>query len=184
MLAKKRVLFGAGWFLLVLAGSFVVAHVDGQNDASRDGLGTASVAAGSNADESLGKSVLPDLDGHELAGSEAHSSGFYDVSHFDAPPSVSISIQEDEASGWNIQLETENFQLSPESVNQAPVDGQGHANLYLNEKKVARLYGLWYHLDDLPAGDYSIKVRLNGNDHSILSIGQEPIEVTALVTQQ
>ena len=36
--------------------------------------------------------------------------------------------------------------FAPENVNQADVDGQGHAHIYVDGEKVSRVYGERFHL--------------------------------------
>ena len=43
--------------------------------------------------------------------------------------------------------------------------GTGHAHVYINGVKLGRLYGHWMHLTGLKAGEHTIKVTLNSNDH-------------------
>ncbi len=114
----------------------------------------------------------------------AHSHGLLDVSDWANQPHVSMKVVKDAMSGWNIRLDVENFTFSPENVNGENREGEGHAHLYVNEEKEARLYGAWYHLPALPAGRHSIKVQLNANDHATLAVGQNPIEIITIVTEE
>lgn len=82
-----------------------------------------------------------------------------------AVPEVELNIKEDELSGWNIHLETKNFRFTPEKFGQAHVLGEGHAHLYLDDKKIARIYNSWYHLSELLPGAHTLSVTLNTNNH-------------------
>ena len=66
-------------------------------------------------------------------------------------------------------------------VNQPHAANVGHAHLYLNGVKVARLYGTAYHLSDLPDGQHTITVTLNTNDHSDLALDGRLIEASVEV---
>ena len=102
------------------------------------------------------------MDGH---GHMAHSP-------FEVPaagaPTVDIVVTEDAIAGFNIHIETTNFTWAPENVNTAPVAGEGHAHLYIDGEKIARLYGPDYHVG--PGVDATLtshfRVTLNANDHS------------------
>lgn len=132
------------------------------------------------------------LDGHDH-GDPAHhggapDSGGHPAGHHeplavdaDAAPAVSLSVRPDPASGWNLHLVTDNFRFAPESAGGAHVPGEGHAHLYVNGGKVARLYAGWAHLDELPPGA-TITVTLNANDHRVYQVDGSPVQ--AAVTLQ
>ncbi len=92
-----------------------------------------------------------------------------DHPHYEVPsalpvPSVKIEATKDEVGGWNIHLITENFTFSPDKAGQSDLAGTGHAHLYVDGKKVARVYGPWVHLN-LSKGTHQVKVSLNTNKH-------------------
>lgn len=66
-------------------------------------------------------------------------------------------------------------------VNQPHAANVGHAHLYLNGAKVARVYGTAFHLSDLPEGQHTITVTLNTNDHSDLALDGRLIEDSVVV---
>jgi len=73
----------------------------------------------------------------------------------------------DGSGGVNLHLKTQNFEFTPENVNTLNIAGQGHAHLYIDGKKITRIYGDWYHLptSSMVNGEYTLSVDLNGNDH-------------------
>ena len=73
---------------------------------------------------------------------------------------------------------TTNFRFAPENASSPHRDGEGHALLYVNGEKVARLYGPWFHIEFLPSGPTKVTVTLNANDHSGLAVGDAPLSVT------
>jgi len=77
-----------------------------------------------------------------------------------------------------MQLTLENFRLAPEAVNTAHKDGEGHAHLYADGVKLARVYSEWFHFA-APSGSKSIEVTLNSNDHATLVHEGKPISATA-----
>jgi hypothetical protein len=62
-------------------------------------------------------------------------------------PTVLLHVSKDSVSGWNVYLETTHFQFVPQRLNDPVNIGEGHAHLYIDGKKVARLYSPWYHLN-------------------------------------
>ncbi len=95
-----------------------------------------------------------------------HHSGIVEISSIENQPQMQLKVTEDVYGGWNVNLDISNFTFSPEDCGKAHVDGHGHAHLYINNEKVARLYSPWYHLSDLPPGKHEIKVVLTSNDHN------------------
>jgi hypothetical protein len=41
----------------------------------------------------------------------------------------------------------------------------GHAHLYVDGQKIARLYGNWFHISELPKDAKSLEIILNSNNH-------------------
>lgn len=83
-------------------------------------------------------------------------------------PTVGIEFEKDKMDGYNLHFVTENYTFTPEKVNTEPIPGEGHAHVYVNGVKVARVYGEWFHLSssDLRDGPNEVEVTLNANDHS------------------
>lgn len=81
-------------------------------------------------------------------------------------PSVNLSVHKDSLAGYNLHIETEAFTFTPEKFGEAHVVGEGHAHLYIDGRKEARIYGPWYHLDELLPGKHTLRVTLNANNHN------------------
>lgn len=81
-----------------------------------------------------------------------------------AAPSVMIHAMKDANGGWNLHLMTSNFTFAPENAGVSDVMGEGHAHLYVNGVKVARVYGNWFHLN-VGKGINRVRVSLNTNLH-------------------
>lgn len=79
-------------------------------------------------------------------------------------PEVMIHASKDDMGGWNFHLMTTNFKFTPENAGKDDVLGEGHAHLYINGKKVARVYNNWFHTT-LVKGENKVKVTLNSNSH-------------------
>lgn len=79
-------------------------------------------------------------------------------------PKVMLHPYKDSMGGWNIHIMTENFIFAPQSAGKDDVMGEGHAHLFVNGKKTARVYGNWVHLS-LGKGTNKVKVNLTTNSH-------------------
>ncbi|MBD3578208.1 hypothetical protein ICJ52_18460 [Streptomyces sp. KD18] len=93
-------------------------------------------------------------------------------------PQVGISVRPDSEDGWNVQLAVQNFRFTPGSAGGAAITGSGHAHLELDGRKVARLYGPWFHLPaaQVPEGAHTLTVRLYADDHTVWAVGGKAVE--------
>lgn len=82
-------------------------------------------------------------------------------------PAVRLEALKDELAGWNLHVETQNFSFAPEKFGQEHTPGKGHAHLFADGRKRARLYSPWHHIDTLTPGSHTIIVTLNANNHDI-----------------
>jgi len=96
-------------------------------------------------------------------------------------PEVDLIVTKDSMKGWNLEIKTSNFKLAPENVNQGESFSEGHAHLFINGKKVTRLYGNWYYLDNLQPGTNEIIVTLNANNHDDLVHNGQMISDTEII---
>jgi len=85
--------------------------------------------------------------------------------------------------GYNVRVQTLNFTFAPEHVGMEPVTGEGHAHLYVDDVKVARIYGEWYHLESIPEDAEVISVSLYANDHRPLAIERAPLTDSVMVAE-
>ncbi|MFF1410790.1 cupredoxin domain-containing protein [Streptomyces sp. NPDC058289] len=96
-------------------------------------------------------------------------------------PEVRLAARPDSEDGWNLQLTLANFQFTPDSTGGAALPGAGHAHLELDGRKLARLYGPWFHLPaaQVPAGGpHTLTVRLYADDHTAWAVAGKPVEAT------
>jgi hypothetical protein len=91
-------------------------------------------------------------------------------------PTVDLVVHKDAKAGWNLELRTTDFRWAPENVSTDAVMGEGHAHLYVDGVKVARVYGPWYYLGSLPEGEHQLRVTMNANDHSEYAVGGHVVE--------
>ncbi|GIU91569.1 MAG: hypothetical protein KatS3mg011_0475 [Acidimicrobiia bacterium] len=106
-------------------------------------------------------------DVHDLPASEA--------------PTLEVEVSPDPVSGVNLHLVTERFTWAPESASGPHVPGEGHAHVYVDGRKVARVYTPWFHLDGLQLGSHELRVDLTANDHAVYAADGEPVADTVLV---
>lgn len=85
-------------------------------------------------------------------------------------PTLAISLAPDPVSGLNLHIQTTNFTFAPEHSGGPHVPGEGHAHLYVDGVKIARLYGPWAHIAELPLGAGELSVILTSNDHKTLAV--------------
>ncbi|WP_443056250.1 hypothetical protein [Streptomyces sp. NBC_00239] len=95
-------------------------------------------------------------------------------------PQVGLEARPDSEDGWNLQLTVRNFHFTPDSTGGAALRGAGHAHLFLDGRKLARLYGPWYHLPaaQVPPGTHTLTVRLYADDHTAWAVADRPVEST------
>jgi len=98
----------------------------------------------------------------------AHHGGVRIIAEDLPKPSVTHLAFPDRVDGYNVQILTKDFNFSPESVDLAVTKNTGHAHIFVNGRKVARVYSEWYHLPAsyLEPGTNLVTVTLNANDHS------------------
>ena len=95
-------------------------------------------------------------------------------------PSVAMMLKPDPMAGYNLRVTVDNFAFSPEGASLAHAPGKGHAHVYINGVKIARVYGPWLHIENFPVeGPANLRVTLNANDHSGWSVNGEPLAYDA-----
>ena len=119
--------------------------------------------------------------GHHDGHGGGHHHGTMEIPAGQPIPAISVVVREDSVTGWNLEVQLENFTLTPENVNLANRPGEGHAHIYINGEKITRLYSSWYYLGELPPGRHEITVSLNSNQHDALAHNGQPIQATVIV---
>jgi hypothetical protein len=99
-------------------------------------------------------------------------------------PSLNISVTPGTmmTTHFNVHIMTENFAFAPGKVGSSHVFGEGHAHVFVDDVKISRAYGPWYHLPRLDPGTHTIRVTLNTNDHREYAVNGETIAATQTVT--
>jgi hypothetical protein len=118
---------------------------------------------------------------HHSEGQSGHHHSNLEISSGQPIPTVNLVVHPDSVKGWNLEIKVTNFRFAPDRVNTKSSATEGHAHLYVNGKKITRLYGSWYYLDNLPPGQNKITVSLNANGHEQLTHRNKPIEATTVI---
>jgi uncharacterized surface protein with fasciclin (FAS1) repeats len=134
-----------------------------------------------------GENPYPDgmdnADAHTHADGSMHDhSTLLDVSEGPAP-FVDLQVLPLDDGSYNVRVQTLNFTFAPQHVDMEPMAGEGHAHLYIDDLKIARIYGEWYHLASLPEDAKMISVSLYANNHQPLAVDGEQIADTVMVDE-
>ena len=127
--------------------------------------------------EAATRILVPDLSGTE----RGHHGP--DTVAAQAAMSVSIRVEPDSARcGANLFItDTPGFTFAPQNASGEHVAGEGHANVYVNGVKAARVYGNAYQLGQMAEGKNKVRVTLNANDHARYTWSGLPVEATVAV---
>ena len=100
-------------------------------------------------------------------------------------PSASLKITKDPTGGFNVQVLTSNFVWRPEMASMQHTAGEGHAHVYLDGRKIMRMYSEWFHLNTFQfatqPGEQLLTIEFVGNDHAPYTIQGLPVGAEALV---
>jgi hypothetical protein len=97
-------------------------------------------------------------------------------SHQQAPTlSVTHTLNQDDL---ELKIAVTNFSFSLENMGKENRQGEGHVHLYLDGKKVAKVFEPTYVIKDIPSGKHEVMVELANNNHESYGVSQRiPIEV-------
>ena len=100
-------------------------------------------------------------------------------------PQVTLKIQKDPTGGFNVQVVTSNFVWRPEMASMQHVPGEGHAHVYLDGRKIMRIYNEWFHLNTYQfstrSGEQLLSIEFVGNDHAPYTIQGLPVGAEQIV---
>ena len=96
----------------------------------------------------------------------------------EAAPTVDLQVIPLADGSFNLRVVTDNFVFTPQLVDMAGVPGEGHAHLYVDGAKVARIYGEWYHLPALPEDAETVSVTLYANDHRAFAVDGKTVSAS------
>jgi LPXTG-motif cell wall-anchored protein len=117
----------------------------------------------------------------------AHSDGamsIHEVSKEKAPTAL-LEISKDPTGGFNVHVKTTNFTWRPEMASMKHVQGEGHAHVFLDGRKIMRIYNEWFHLNTFQfatrSGEQLLSVEFVGNDHAAYTIQGSPVGDTQII---
>ena len=97
----------------------------------------------------------------------------------EAAPKATLEIQKDPTGGFNVHVVTTNFLWRPEMASMQYKPGEGHAHVYLDGRKIMRIYNEWFHLNTYQfstrSGDQLLRIEFVGNDHAPYTIQGIPV---------
>ena len=103
----------------------------------------------------------------------------------EAAPQATLVIQKDPTGGFNVQVVTANFVWRPEMASMQHIPGEGHAHVYLDGRKIMRIYNEWFHLNTFQfstkPGEQLLSIEFVGNDHAPYTIKGLPVGAQQLV---
>lgn len=163
MLLVIGLVFGTGIGFLIAASYGVTLNGHDHATDHEDATGTGHVEQTGHEDHSA----------HDHAAMDA-----VDMPSGATAPTLAAKLHKDPASGWNLHIMTSNFRYAPENASLEHVAGEGHAHIYLNGEKLARVYGDWFHIGAMVEADALLEVELNSNNHQPLSVGGKRLRIT------
>ena len=119
--------------------------------------------------------------------SQAQTNGAISVHEIaqEAAPQATLVIQKDPTGGFNVQVKTTNFLWRPEMASMQHVPGEGHAHVYLDGRKIMRIYNEWFHLNTYQfstrSGEQLLSIEFVGNDHAPYTIQGLPVGAEQIV---
>ena len=103
----------------------------------------------------------------------------------EAAPPATLEITKDPTGGFNVHVATTNLVWRPEMASMQHVPGEGHAHVYLDGRKIMRIYNEWFHLNtyqfSTKPGEPLLSIEFVGNDHAPYTIQGLPVGVEQLV---
>ena len=100
-------------------------------------------------------------------------------------PIIKLKLEKDTMDGFNLIIKTSNFTFAPEKVNQTNDANEGHAHIYINDRKI-RQYSPYFHISNnlLQNGENKIRVGLHANDHSHFVVNMKKIQKSLVINKQ
>ena len=118
---------------------------------------------------------------------QAHTNGATSVHEIsqEAAPRVNLEIKKDPTGGYNVHVVTNNFVWRPEMASMEHIPGEGHAHVFLDGRKIMRIYNEWFHLNTYQfstrSGEQLLSIEFVGNDHAPYTIDGLPVGAEQIV---
>ena len=119
--------------------------------------------------------------------SNAHTSGATTIHEIaqEGAPQATLEVKKDPTGGFNVHVKTTNFVWRPEMASMQHVPGEGHAHVYLDGRKIMRIYNEWFHLNTFQfstkPGEQLLSIEFVGNDHAPYTIQGLPVGAQQIV---
>lgn len=113
---------------------------------------------------------------HENMAEKVRTEAGVEILDASKAPKIQLELVVDESSGYALHIKTTRFRFAPENTGKTHVPGEGHAHIFIDNKKVGRAYGPWFYIGPQNKGEHEIKVTLNTNDHRYFLLEGKPIE--------
>ena len=117
----------------------------------------------------------------------AHTNGASTIHEItqETAPKAALTIKKDPTGGFNVEVVTSNFVWRPEMASMKHVPGQGHAHVFLDGRKIMRIYNEWFHLNTYQfstrPGEQLLSIEFVGNDHAPYTIEGLPVGAEQIV---
>jgi hypothetical protein len=118
---------------------------------------------------------------------QAHTNGatsIHEISQ-EAAPRANLEIKKDPTGGYNVHVVTNNFVWRPEMASMEHIPGEGHAHVFLDGRKIMRIYNEWFHLNTYQfstrSGEQLLSIEFVGNDHAPYTINGLPVGAEQIV---
>ena len=105
-----------------------------------------------------------------------------EVAEGSGAPGVSIDVAQQPDGTTKVTLVTSRFTFDPDMPEPVHVPGHGHAHLYLDGFKVARMHEAATTIGVLLPGTYTLTAALNSNDHRAYMDESGPVQASATFT--
>lgn len=109
-------------------------------------------------------------------GPMSHGAMMHRVGVDEPQPTLTLDVEPLEGGAYRILLDAQDFTFAPEAMDGPHAPGEGHAHLYLNGVKLARVVRSEYQLGALPSGRHTLRATLNTNDHRTYVVDGAAVE--------
>jgi hypothetical protein len=122
-----------------------------------------------------------------VSSAPAHTHGATSIHEISSSvaPSAKLLVTKDPTGGFNVQVQTSRFTWRPDMASMKHIEGEGHAHVYLDGRKIMRIYNNWFHLNTFQfatkSGEQLVSIELVGNDHAPYTTEGLPVGAEALV---
>ena len=96
-------------------------------------------------------------------------------------PTLALTLKDSDTGGFMLMLDTTRFRFAKEHVDDPHVIGEGHVHLYVDGKKIGRIYTPRYQLKALTPGVHEIEVGLYTNNHMAYAVDGKPVTARFVV---